>query len=217
MTKPWDLHEETIKSLYAEHTLSDVRKIMMERYNFKASTRAYRGRLIKWGVRKYNRRRQDEFDTMSGSPEPSGSRGDTASPTIPYRLRDTTTNDSRHHSSRHHSTSNSSGHLYSTTEPDACSISSSSQSSVSSTPYSQPNYSTEQGGYYRYQPLSPTYPPSPYESGQADYYRRQSYPQTTTQQHTSPTTLPYSDAQSYGQGHTSAMGYDSHRYDNVNR
>jgi hypothetical protein len=37
MTKPWDLHEATIKKLYAENTLAVVRKIMIEEHNFKAS------------------------------------------------------------------------------------------------------------------------------------------------------------------------------------
>ncbi|KAI0155121.1 hypothetical protein GGR57DRAFT_87770 [Xylariaceae sp. FL1272] len=224
MTKPWDVHEETIKSLYAEHTLSDVRRIMMERYNFKASTRAYRGRLIKWGVRKYNRRRPNEFDAMSASPGASTSRGDTASPPIPYQTRDTVNDNSRGHSYGHHSTSNSSGHLYSATDAAACSTSrnsmlaSSTPSSVPSTSYSHSDYSTGQGEYYRYQPLSPAYPPSPYESDQAVYYRSQSYPDTTTQHHsTSQMNLPYPDAQNYGQGHTSAMGYDNHRHNNAKR
>ncbi|KAI0863869.1 hypothetical protein F4860DRAFT_20831 [Xylaria cubensis] len=83
MTKPWDLHEATIKKLYAEKTLSQVRKIMIEKYNFKASTRAYRGRLDKWGVRKYNCRRRSDCGSISaGSPEGSMSGSDTASPTL---------------------------------------------------------------------------------------------------------------------------------------
>ncbi|KAI0459083.1 hypothetical protein F5B21DRAFT_457118 [Xylaria acuta] len=83
MTKPWDLHEATIKKLYAEKTLSEVRKIMIEKYNFKASTRAYRGRLDKWGVRKYNcRRRSDGGSISAGSPEGSMSGSDIASPTL---------------------------------------------------------------------------------------------------------------------------------------
>ncbi|KAI1827244.1 hypothetical protein F4861DRAFT_398773 [Xylaria intraflava] len=68
MTKSWDLHEATIKRLYAENTLAAVRVIMIDKYNFKASrTRAYRGRLIKWGVRKYNRRRSDCGSSSCGS------------------------------------------------------------------------------------------------------------------------------------------------------
>ncbi|KAI0483506.1 Clr5 domain-containing protein [Xylaria cf. heliscus] len=83
MTKPWELHEATIKQLYAEKTLSQVRNIMIERHNFKASTRAYRGRLDKWGIRKYNCRRRSEGGSVStGSPEGSLSGSDTASPTL---------------------------------------------------------------------------------------------------------------------------------------
>ncbi|KAJ2989806.1 hypothetical protein NUW58_g3283 [Xylaria curta] len=83
MTKPWDLHEATIKKLYAEHTLAVVQKIMMEKYNFKASTRAYRGRLIKWGVRKYNCRRQIDNGMMSpDSQDGSVSGSETASPSL---------------------------------------------------------------------------------------------------------------------------------------
>ncbi|KAI0101570.1 hypothetical protein GGR51DRAFT_530147 [Nemania sp. FL0031] len=52
--RQWDLYKDTILQLYKENTLATVRKIMIERYNFKATTRAYRQRLTKWGVRKYN-------------------------------------------------------------------------------------------------------------------------------------------------------------------
>ncbi|OTB12124.1 hypothetical protein K445DRAFT_25953 [Daldinia sp. EC12] len=68
MTKPWEAHEATIKDLYANNTLSVVRQIMIEQYGFKASVRAYRGRLIRWGVRKYNCRKR-------GSPGVSHSSG----------------------------------------------------------------------------------------------------------------------------------------------
>ncbi|KAI1422455.1 hypothetical protein F5Y12DRAFT_799575 [Xylaria sp. FL1777] len=91
MTKPWELHEATIKKLYAENTLAVVRKTMIERYNFKASTRAYRGRLIKWGVRKYNcRRRGDGGSISAGSPDGSVSGSDTASPTLSQPTIETT-------------------------------------------------------------------------------------------------------------------------------
>ncbi|KAI1118325.1 hypothetical protein F5Y14DRAFT_259410 [Nemania sp. NC0429] len=84
MTKPWDLHEATIKKLYAENTLAVVRKTMSEEYNFKASTRAYRGRLVKWGVRKYHCRRQSDCSSMlsAGSPGGSASESDAASPIL---------------------------------------------------------------------------------------------------------------------------------------
>ncbi|KAI0601991.1 hypothetical protein F4775DRAFT_295056 [Biscogniauxia sp. FL1348] len=60
MTKPWEMHENTIKRLYSEHKLADVRKIMSEKYNFTASTRAYRGRLKRWGTHKYNCKRRNK-------------------------------------------------------------------------------------------------------------------------------------------------------------
>lgn len=37
MTKQWDMHEATIKQLYAENTLAVVRQMMIDRYGFKAS------------------------------------------------------------------------------------------------------------------------------------------------------------------------------------
>ncbi|KAI8958733.1 hypothetical protein F5Y11DRAFT_28811 [Daldinia sp. FL1419] len=58
MTKPWEVYEAIIKDLYADNTLSVVQKIMIERYGFRASVRAYRGRLIRWGIRKYNCRKR---------------------------------------------------------------------------------------------------------------------------------------------------------------
>ncbi|RWA04742.1 hypothetical protein EKO27_g10363 [Xylaria grammica] len=99
MTKPWDLHKATIKTLYAEHTLAEVRAIMMDKYNFKASkeeekerrkegrkdrlieqdrTRAYRGRLIQWGVRKYTSRKHGDAASVSGASRDGGA-SDTAS------------------------------------------------------------------------------------------------------------------------------------------
>ncbi|KAI0425911.1 hypothetical protein F5Y09DRAFT_320541 [Xylaria sp. FL1042] len=103
MTKPWDLHEDTIKKLYAENTLAVVRKTMMERYNFKASVRAYRGRLIKWGVRKYNCRRRDDCGSIStGSQDGSSSSGsDTASPTLSQTSVDTSSEFSGYSTSGH--------------------------------------------------------------------------------------------------------------------
>ncbi|GAW21208.1 hypothetical protein ANO14919_107260 [Xylariales sp. No.14919] len=72
MTKPWDLHKATIKTLYAEHTLAEVRAIMMDKHNFKASTRAYRGRLIQWGVRKYTSRKHGDAASVSGASRDGG-------------------------------------------------------------------------------------------------------------------------------------------------
>lgn len=51
---------------------------MQSQYGFEASTRAYRGRLIKWGVRKYNTRRPD--GSMSGDDDGDGGSSDTESP-----------------------------------------------------------------------------------------------------------------------------------------
>ncbi|KAI1166127.1 hypothetical protein F5B18DRAFT_607370 [Nemania serpens] len=84
MTKPWDLHEATIKKLYAENTLAVVRKTMIEEHNFKASTRAYRGRLVKWGMRKYNCRRRSDCSSIlsAGSQDGSMSGLDAASPIL---------------------------------------------------------------------------------------------------------------------------------------
>ncbi|KAI0378967.1 hypothetical protein F5Y04DRAFT_290690 [Hypomontagnella monticulosa] len=84
MTKQWDVYEATIKELYAENTLAVVRQIMIDQYGFKASVRAYRGRLIRWGIRKYNCRKRAS-SSASGS---GGSIGDfssgseAASPTL---------------------------------------------------------------------------------------------------------------------------------------
>ncbi|KAI1656364.1 hypothetical protein F4813DRAFT_364117 [Daldinia decipiens] len=83
MTKPWDVYEATIKDLYADNTLSVVRQIMIDQYGFRASVRAYRGRLIRWGVRKYNCRKRaspsaSNSSADDGSSFTSGS--DTASP-----------------------------------------------------------------------------------------------------------------------------------------
>ncbi|KAI2609669.1 uncharacterized protein GGS25DRAFT_225880 [Hypoxylon fragiforme] len=75
MTKQWEVYEDTIKNLYTENTLSVVRQTMMDRYGFKASTRAYRGRLIRWNVRKYNCRKRGEERSPSSSSARDGSGG----------------------------------------------------------------------------------------------------------------------------------------------
>ncbi|KAI1411073.1 hypothetical protein F5Y13DRAFT_191660 [Hypoxylon sp. FL1857] len=87
MTKQWDVYEATIKDLYAENTLSVVRQIMIEQYGFKASVRAYRGRLIRWGVRKYNCRKRSGSSSSRGSAGSANEAGfssgsDTSSPTM---------------------------------------------------------------------------------------------------------------------------------------
>ncbi|KAI0107694.1 hypothetical protein F4776DRAFT_644868 [Hypoxylon sp. NC0597] len=87
MTKQWDVYEATIKSLYAENTLSVVRQIMIDQYGFKASVRAYRGRLIRWGVRKYNCRKRSSSSSSGGSAGSANEAGfssgsETSSPTM---------------------------------------------------------------------------------------------------------------------------------------
>ncbi|KAI1141888.1 hypothetical protein F5Y05DRAFT_374128 [Hypoxylon sp. FL0543] len=84
MTKQWEAYEATIKDLYAENTLSVVRQIMIEKYGFRASVRAYRGRLIRWGVRKYNCRKRSSSRSSGGSANEAGSSSgeDASSPTM---------------------------------------------------------------------------------------------------------------------------------------
>lgn len=57
MTTDWEKYHDVILSLYEQHSLATVRQIMLDKYGFHASIRAYRGRLDRWGVRKYNRKR----------------------------------------------------------------------------------------------------------------------------------------------------------------
>ncbi|KAI6091448.1 hypothetical protein F4821DRAFT_254767 [Hypoxylon rubiginosum] len=88
MTKQWDTYEATIKTLYAENTLSVVRQIMIDKYGFRASTRAYRGRLIRWGVRKYNCRKLSDRASSPASSANDGafsSESDSASPVLASR------------------------------------------------------------------------------------------------------------------------------------
>ncbi|KAI1806265.1 hypothetical protein F4811DRAFT_155469 [Daldinia bambusicola] len=95
MTKPWEAYEATIKDLYADNTLSVVRQIMIDRYGFRASVRAYRGRLIRWGVRKYNCRKRASPSISHGSSTDEGSSftsgSDTASPIMVTSTTTTTT------------------------------------------------------------------------------------------------------------------------------
>ncbi|OTA83792.1 hypothetical protein M434DRAFT_400608 [Hypoxylon sp. CO27-5] len=96
MTKQWDVYEATIKDLYAENTLSVVRQIMIDQYGFKASVRAYRGRLIRWGVRKYNCRKRSSSSSSGGSAGSANEAGfssgsDTSSPTMTATAPTTTT------------------------------------------------------------------------------------------------------------------------------
>ncbi|KAH9907396.1 hypothetical protein F4778DRAFT_536617 [Xylariomycetidae sp. FL2044] len=83
MTKQWEIYEDTIKDLYAKHTLSTVRRIMIEKYGFKASTRAYRGRLVRWGMRKYNKRRDSPGSNDDASSGSEAAASPKLSPSIP--------------------------------------------------------------------------------------------------------------------------------------
>ncbi|KAH9893104.1 hypothetical protein F4778DRAFT_749708 [Xylariomycetidae sp. FL2044] len=85
MTKDWEIYEDTIKSLYAKYTLATVRRIMGETYGFKASTRAYRRRLIQWGVRKYNRRQRDSSSKHSDSESSTSGSSSETDPTAAFR------------------------------------------------------------------------------------------------------------------------------------
>ncbi|KAI0104565.1 hypothetical protein F4814DRAFT_93026 [Daldinia grandis] len=99
MTKQWDVYEAIIKDLYADNTLSVVRQIMIDQYRFEASVRAYRGRLIRWGVRKYNcRKRVSPSASNSGSADEGSSftsGSDTASPIMAAAAAATAIGDAR--------------------------------------------------------------------------------------------------------------------------
>ncbi|KAI8944535.1 hypothetical protein F4801DRAFT_585329 [Xylaria longipes] len=213
MTKPWDAHEATIKELYAEKTLSQVRKIMIEKYNFKASTRAYRGRLDKWGVRKYNcRRRSDGGSTSAGSPEGSVSGSDiTASPTLSQHSVERSRDPASYPAGQQtrdsdHGMPHVLGRSYSTMEMDAHRTDTEhrnrtlvpptqeiqygwnlqpAQPASPPTIFGPPDMASTSGHLYGYQPLSPTSStyPSHYESDQTARDRRENYPQMPTRQY----------------------------------
>ncbi|KAK5652715.1 hypothetical protein OQA88_9568 [Cercophora sp. LCS_1] len=71
MTKAWEDHKEAIIGEYKQRNkpLHEVQRIMEETHGFRASTRAYRSRLDKWGVFKYScrRRRRSSAGARSGS------------------------------------------------------------------------------------------------------------------------------------------------------
>ncbi|KAI1122001.1 hypothetical protein F5Y10DRAFT_255108 [Nemania abortiva] len=205
MTKPWDLHEATIKKLYAEHTLAEVRQTMIDKYNFSASTRAYRGRLIKWGVRKYNcRRRSDCASISAGSPDGSVSGSDITSPTLSQPTVEASHDLTRYSTSGHGrdderrapnlSYNNALGmdtrrtytENYGRAGPpvpatqkiyawDTTTI----QPASPPTTYSPANMVGTPGQIYGYPPLSPTsstYSSTIYDSGQTERDRRESFP-----------------------------------------
>ncbi|KAI0966233.1 hypothetical protein F4678DRAFT_450518 [Xylaria arbuscula] len=233
MTKSWELHEVTIKELYKENTLAVVRRIMIERYNFKASTRAYRGRLIKWNVRKYNRRRPSDGSSMSaGSPDGSSSGSDTASPTLSQSNVEASPNftgyppTSSHMRDNQPSMSNLLGHSYDTTGMETSRNyternrtlmspaqeahgwhSSPAQSASPPTSYAHANTTVASVPIYGYQPLSPpssTYSTLAYESDQASCDRRQSFPLTHARQYTaSHGSSTYYPVRDYGHEHGS--------------
>ncbi|KAL2256857.1 hypothetical protein VTK26DRAFT_1022 [Humicola hyalothermophila] len=60
MTKQWDKYREVIIAEYKDQNrpLHEVRRMMMEKYGFRASIRAYRSRFDRWGIHKYSRRRR---------------------------------------------------------------------------------------------------------------------------------------------------------------
>ncbi|KAK4043146.1 hypothetical protein C8A01DRAFT_43928 [Parachaetomium inaequale] len=76
MTKQWDKYREIIIAEYKDQNkpLHEVQRFMMQRYGFRASTRAYRSRFDRWGVHKYSRRRR--VRSMSLSRRESVSEGD---------------------------------------------------------------------------------------------------------------------------------------------
>jgi hypothetical protein len=78
MTKQWEQYEATIRALYSEHPLSVVRQMMIDNYGFNASVRAYRGRLDRWGIRKYNRRKRKGSVSSSDSNVDCSSESDAA-------------------------------------------------------------------------------------------------------------------------------------------
>ncbi|KAL2161981.1 hypothetical protein VTH06DRAFT_7766 [Thermothelomyces fergusii] len=77
MTKQWDKYREVIIAEYRDQNkpLHEVRRFMMEKHGFRASTRAYRSRFDRWGIHKYSRRRRE--GSASPSRRNSISGGDT--------------------------------------------------------------------------------------------------------------------------------------------
>lgn len=73
---------------------------MQRDYGFDASTRAYRGRLIRWGVRKYNTRRADGSVSGDEDGEGASSPSDPGSPVSGRRPRNN--RDSGHESPPEH-------------------------------------------------------------------------------------------------------------------
>ncbi|KAL2264862.1 hypothetical protein VTJ83DRAFT_7372 [Remersonia thermophila] len=76
MTKQWDKYREIIVAEYKHNNkpLREVQRVMLQRYGFRASTRAYRSRFDRWGIHKYSRRRRlSEMSLRRHSPQDSPS------------------------------------------------------------------------------------------------------------------------------------------------
>ncbi|KAL2150719.1 hypothetical protein VTH82DRAFT_7282 [Thermothelomyces myriococcoides] len=88
MTKQWDKFREIIIAEYRDQNkpLHEVRRLMMEKHGFRASTRAYRSRFDRWRIHKYSRRRghgsanPSRQDKVSGDNGGSGGADDDAQP-----------------------------------------------------------------------------------------------------------------------------------------
>ncbi|TLD06737.1 uncharacterized protein PgNI_08195 [Pyricularia grisea] len=90
MTKKWEKHRHRIKRLYIDDNkpLHEVQSIMREQQNFRASTRAYRHRFMKWGLSKYSPQRRRTSTSSAGSsydvPEPTRPAAVSLWPSISY-------------------------------------------------------------------------------------------------------------------------------------
>ncbi|KAK3941664.1 Clr5 domain-containing protein [Diplogelasinospora grovesii] len=127
MTKQWNDYRDVIVGLYKMESkpLHEVRRIMEDEYNFKASIRAYRSRFIRWGIYKYAcRKRKDSIASVSdrtasssltstfsrdtGGELPSQSQSNVSFP----RSRSSTPSSSLHSISRHDSNVSSQGSTF---------------------------------------------------------------------------------------------------------
>ncbi|KAJ3572510.1 hypothetical protein NPX13_g5023 [Xylaria arbuscula] len=206
MTKPWELHEATIKKLYAENTLAVVRKTMIDRYNFKASY----GVLCPLGnhhqlIQVATVRRSESGSISVCSPDDSSSRSGSASPPLSPPLAQPNLEASHEfagYSTGHGQVRDGQPRLlnpvgrtydntanmetpraytdgYNRTTHDVHGWPNSPTSTASPpTSYAQVN-TIIPGPIYPYQPLSPAssiYPSMAYEPAQASCDRRQSYP-----------------------------------------
>lgn len=86
MTKKWDKHRDVIVRLYKEQNLPlhEVRKILEDKHQFKASIRAFRTRLDKWGISKYNCQRRSSASSNNWAVHSPGEASQPTSPTLLY-------------------------------------------------------------------------------------------------------------------------------------